>query len=114
MAYEIKGTVKHIGELQTFPSGFAKREFVISPPADKFPQLIKLEMLKEKADVLQTVQVGDEVTAKFDLQGREYNGKYFTSLICWQLTVDQGGYVESYNVPDDTVDADDDLGNAPF
>ena len=30
MSYEYTGTVKKIGEVQTFPSGFSKREIVVT------------------------------------------------------------------------------------
>lgn len=33
--YETSGKLKWIGEVQSFPSGFTKREFVVTTAADK-------------------------------------------------------------------------------
>ena len=43
MAYQLNGTIKLIYDTQTFPSGFSKREFVVTTD-DKFPQDIKLDV----------------------------------------------------------------------
>lgn len=82
--YETRGTVKVIGDLQTFASGFTKREFVVTTQ-DKFPQDLKFELVKDKCALLDSYQVGDEVAVNFDIRGNEYNGKYFVNLTCWKL-----------------------------
>lgn len=89
MAYEISGTVKVIFDAQTFASGFSKREFVITTP-DKFPQDIKLECLKDKASMLDDLKEGDQVKVHFDINGREYNGRYFVNLAAWRIEPDGG------------------------
>lgn len=90
MAYEISGTIKVIFDTQTFSSGFSKREFVITT-ADKFPQDIKLECLKEKASQLDELKEGQSVKVTFDINGREYNGRYFVNLNAWRVEKDEGG-----------------------
>lgn len=90
MAYEISGTVKVIFDTQTFPSGFSKREFVITT-ADKFPQDIKLECLKDKAAQLDNLKEGQAVKVQFDISGREYNGRYFVNLNAWRIEPAEGG-----------------------
>ena len=82
MQYEMTGTVKTVMEVVTFPSGFRKQMFVVTTP-DKFPQDVQFECLKDKTALLDNVRPGDEVAVKFDVQGREYNGKYFVSLVAW-------------------------------
>jgi len=84
MAYEIEGTIKQIGETQTFASGFAKREVVITTE-DRFPQDIALEALKEKMDLLEGFKTGEKVKASFDIRGREYQGRHFVNLTIWKL-----------------------------
>ncbi len=78
--YDITGTVKLVDDLQTFPSGFSKREFVIVTD-DKYPQEVKFEALKDKATLIDNVREGDTVAVKFAVNGREYNGKYYVSLV---------------------------------
>jgi len=82
MTYEMTGTVKTVMEPQTFASGFCKREFVLDT-GEKYNNEIKFECVKDKTALLDNVREGDELVVKFDVQGREYNGKYFVSLVAW-------------------------------
>jgi len=91
MAYDLTGKVKVIQDAQTFASGFTKREFVVTVEDGKWPQEVCLECVQDKVSLLDTVQVGQEVTATFDIRGREYNGRYFNNLQCWKITAAAGG-----------------------
>lgn len=84
--YETSGTVKVIYDTQTFASGFAKREFVITTNADKFPQDLKFEVVKDKCALLDQFREGMPVTVNFDVRGNEYNGKYYVNLAAWKVT----------------------------
>lgn len=88
--YEAKGNIKWIGETQSFPSGFSKREFVVTTQHDKYPQDLKFEVVKEKCTLLDAFDVGTAVTVSFDIRGNEYNGKYYVNLSCWKLQGDGG------------------------
>lgn len=88
--YEATGTIKLIGEVQKFPSGFSKREFVVTTAHDKFPQDLKFEVVKDKCAMLDSFQAGDAVQVNFDIRGNEYNGKYFVNLSCWKLQAANG------------------------
>lgn len=90
-AYEMVGTVKVVMDEMTFPSGFSKREFVVTSEGDRFPQDIKFECLKERASLLDNVKAGQRVNVTFDIQGREYNGKYFVNLVAWKIADAAGG-----------------------
>ena len=83
--FELEGTVKVINEIQTFASGFSKREFVIEVEDGKFPQMVKFECLKEKATLIDEYSIGDQVKVYFDIRGNEYNGRYFVNLNAWKL-----------------------------
>ncbi len=89
--YEASGTVKMIGEVQSFASGFTKREFVVTTANDKYPQDLKFEVVKDKCAMLDTYSTGDEVQVTFDIRGNEYNGKYFVNLSCFKLQGGSGG-----------------------
>jgi single-strand DNA-binding protein len=88
MAFEIKGKIKVLFERQDFPSGFYKRDFVITTN-EQYPQDIKMAALKEKVDQLNGMTEGDEIQVKFDLRGREYNGNYYVDLNAWRI--ERGG-----------------------
>ena len=83
--YEFVGTVKKVGDLQTFPSGFSKRELVVTSEGERFPQDVMFEFLKEKGDLLSSIGEADRVKVSFDIGGREYNGRYFNSLKGWKI-----------------------------
>lgn len=83
--FELEGTVKVINEVQSFASGFTKREFVVEVEDGKFPQSIKFECVKEKTAMVDDYQVGDSVKVFFDIRGNEYNGKFYVNLNAWKL-----------------------------
>jgi len=83
--YETSGKLKWIGEVQSFPSGFTKREFVVTTAADKYPQDLKFEIVKDKCAMLDPFEIGQDVEISFDIRGNEYNGKYFVNLSCWKI-----------------------------
>ena len=91
--YETTGKIKVINDTQTFPSGFSKREFVVTTAADKFPQDLKFEVVKDKCSLLDGFKVGQDVQVNFDIRGNEYNGRYYVNLACWKLQA-AGGAAE--------------------
>ena len=84
MSLELTGTIKEIYDTQTFPSGFSKREFVITTQ-EQYPQHVKFEMVKERADILQSCVAGELVKVSFNVRGNEYQGKYYVSLQGWRV-----------------------------
>lgn len=115
MAYDLTGKIKVIQDPQTFASGFTKREFVVTVEDGKYPQDICLECVQDKVSLLDTVQVGQEVTATFDIRGREYNGRYFNNLQAWRIQASAGGSaddkppVSDKDVPADFDEYEDDI-----
>jgi len=90
--YEVSGTIKVIFAEQSFPSGFTKREFVVTTAADRYPQDLKFELVKDKCNLINSFTEGQEVTVSFDIRGNEYNGKYFVNLSAWKVqSGSQGG-----------------------
>ena len=82
---EITGKIKLINDTNTFPSGFRKREFVVTTPGD-YPQDIKLEFYQDDCSKLDSFSNGDEVTVSYNLKGNEYQGKYYVNLQAWKIT----------------------------
>lgn len=108
MSYELTGTVKEIFPEQTFASGFNKREFVINDGAEKFPQDIKFECLKERVELVGKLKQGDQVKVSFDINGREWNGKYFVNLVAWKVEAESGAAPTGDELPP-PVDPDDEV-----
>jgi hypothetical protein len=89
--YEAEGKIKVIEDVQTFPSGFSKREFVVTTAHDKYPQDLKFEVVKDKCSLLDEFEVDQEVQVNFDIRGNEFNGKYYVNLSCWKIQAKGGG-----------------------
>ena len=90
--HQLSGTVKEIFEEQTFGSGFNKREFVITDEAEKYPQDIKFECVKENVELVNKLNKGDRIKVTFDIRGREWQGKYLVNLAAWKIEqIEQGG-----------------------
>jgi hypothetical protein len=89
--YEASGKIKLISDTQNFPSGFSKREFVVTTGDGKYPQDLKFEMVKDKCAILDNYKEGSDVKVNFDIRGNEYNGKYYVNLSCWKLEGGSGG-----------------------
>lgn len=84
MSLELNGKVKVLFETQTFPSGFSKREFVITTD-EQYPQDVKFEVIKDKTSMLDKYKEGDQVKVSFNVRGNEYQGKYFVNLQAWRI-----------------------------
>ena len=83
--YETTGKIKVIFDTQTFPSGFTKREFVVTVGDENYPQDIKFEIIKDKCSWLDKFEEGQDVTVHFDIRGNEFKGKYYVNLNCWKI-----------------------------
>ncbi|MHA3047196.1 DUF3127 domain-containing protein [Riemerella anatipestifer] len=123
---ELQGTIKKIGETQTFPSGFQKRELVLLTQ-EQYPQPINIEFLQEKVHALDPFSEGDAVKIGINIRGREWTSpqgevKYFNSIVGWRIEKTEGsGYqnepTQAMNAPQTTSssnenpfeDEDDDL-----
>ena len=80
------GVIRVIDETKTYGAkGFQKREFVLETAADKFPQQVKFELVKDRCSDLDKFRVNQEVTVSFDVRGNEHGGRYYVSLAAWKL-----------------------------
>ncbi len=84
MSLQLSGTIKVIFDTQTFPSGFSKREFVITT-AEQYPQDVKFEVVKDKTSLLDKYAEGQQVTVSFNVRGNCYQEKYFVNLQAWRI-----------------------------
>ena len=95
---ELQGTIKKLTELQTFPSGFQKRELILQTE-EQYPQPISIEFLQDKIGLLDTVNEGEQVKIGINIRGREWTSpqnevKYFNSIVGWRIEKISGSSVE--------------------
>lgn len=90
MSNTITGKLKLINETKTFDSGFQKREFVVTTD-EKYTQDIKIQLTKENCSLLDSFQVGQDITVDYNVLGNEYNGNYYVNLQAWRVkaTIDE-------------------------
>ena len=87
---EVTGTLKLINDTQTFgSSGFRKRELVLTTD-ETYPQMIQIEFVQDKCDLLNPFQVGQKVKISINLRGREWidpqgEAKYFNTIQGWRI-----------------------------
>ena len=86
---ELQGTVKKLGETQTFASGFQKRELVLLTE-EQYPQPIQIDFLSDKIDLLNNVSEGESVKVGINIRGKEWTNpqgevKYFNSITGWRI-----------------------------
>ena len=90
----LKGKIIMIGDTTEYgENNFKKREFAIETLDEQYPQKIGLECIQSKCDLLDDFKLGDLVTVKSNLKGREWENpdgemKYFNSLQVWKITKD--------------------------
>jgi hypothetical protein len=62
---------------------------------EQYPKKVAFDVLGEKITEF-NLQVGEEVTVSFDINAREFNGKWFNSVNAWKVVREQvpshGGY----------------------
>jgi len=87
---ELTGKIKLIENTQTFgEKGFRKREMVLTT-SEEYPQMILIEFVQDKVDVLDNYKIDDVVTISINIRGREWVNpegtcKYFNSIQAWKI-----------------------------
>ena len=93
---DIKGKLLEVFETVQVKDTFRKREFVVEYAENpQYPELVKFELIQEKCELLDGLNVGDEVQVFFNLKGRKWTDpqgqtKYFNSLQAWKLQAGSG------------------------
>lgn len=77
---------------------FQKRDFVIETPG-QYPKKICLQLFGDKVN--ECPNAGDEVKVSFDIESREWNGKWFTQLNAWK--VERQGVAQTTSTPSSTT-----------
>ncbi|WP_298767102.1 DUF3127 domain-containing protein [uncultured Polaribacter sp.] len=101
---EVIGKVKLIGDVQTFgANGFRKRELVVTTD-EQYPQMIMIEFVQDKTDLLNSYKVGQDVKVSINLRGREWinpqgEAKYFNSVQGWRIENLSQGAPQASNLP---------------
>jgi len=95
--FKFNGTIDQIGEVQEGVSNAGKAwkkiAFTAKEQKDQYPQTAAFTIFgEEKVDkFLQYRKVGDNVEVSFNIESREYNGKFYTDLQAWKVWSENAG-----------------------
>jgi hypothetical protein len=82
---EIKGVVLQLLEIKQGVGqenkGWRKQEVIIET-SDKFPKKVCIGVWN---DLIKPYKIGSEITVKFNIISKEYNGKYYTEVKAWKI-----------------------------
>lgn len=74
-----------------------KREYVLETH-DQYPRKVHFDLFGERADQY-PLSVGEEVTLYFDIESREYNNRWYTSIRGWKVEKEGAQQAISSNMP---------------
>ena len=63
-------------------NAWKKREYVLET-VETYPKKVHFDFFGERADQY-PLNVGDEIKLSFDIESREYNGRWYTSIRGWK------------------------------
>ena len=123
MSLKVKGTIKHILKAESGVSRagneWKKQEFVIET-SDQFPKNVCFTLFNDKFSLLEKVNQGDEVEVSFNVESREYNGKWFHNINAWKVEKVVAGGFDQDSPPEFRMEdippepADDNEDGLPF
>jgi single-strand DNA-binding protein len=82
--FHLEGKLLVKGETTQVSASFSKRELVLEVPG-QYTQYVKFELKQAKCAELDKYNVGDQLKVHFNIDGREWQGKYFTNLSAWRI-----------------------------
>ena len=82
--FKLTGIVQQIDEPQVISDKLTKRQIVLTV-GDKYPEPIAIEAINDRCDLLDTVSVGQEITAFVNVRGKAWKDRFFTTLALWKI-----------------------------
>jgi len=92
----------------TGKNGQWKKQEIIVETESQFPKKICISIWGDKIDERQ-LQPGNMLRIDFDIESREYNGRWYTDVKAWKIEVAGQGQQVPNNPPASTADDDDGL-----
>ena len=88
---EIKGKIiavlPEVSGVSKSGNAWKKREYVLENTEGQFPRKVAFTCFGDNADKIQ-LSVGQVVTMYFDIESREWQGRWFTDIRCWRCDVE--------------------------
>lgn len=88
MSFTVKGKLEKILDEVTGTSTrgeWKKREFVITTQDEQYAKTICFTLFNDKVSLIEGFQPGTELEIAFNLESREYQGRYFHNVNAWRI-----------------------------
>ena len=88
MALEITGKLVQVHPEQTGTGkngNWVKQNFIIETPHEQYPKKVCFVAWGDKTQILKSLNPGMQINVSFDLESREFNGKWYTDLKAWKI-----------------------------
>ena len=104
---QVKGKIQQVLKPESGVSKagneWKKQEFVIET-IDQFSRKICFTLFNDKLSLIDGISNGDEVEVSFNIESREFNGKWFHNINAWKIDKPEKS---SYNEPSPPLSLDD-------
>lgn len=122
---EIQGKLisKLTEQTGTSAKGEWKKQDAVIETLEQFPKKICITFWGERADELKKLNEGDSIKVFFDIESREYQGKWYTNLKAWKFETSASAPSSdnNSNIPDslpdefqDSTPTDNNIDDLPF
>jgi len=85
---QVKGKIQQILKPESGVSRagkeWKKQEFVIETE-EQFPRKVCFTLFNDKVSLIDGIAVGEEVEVAFNLESREFNGKWYHNINAWKI-----------------------------
>jgi len=124
MSLEITGKLIHLMPEESGTgktgNGWRKKNFVIET-SDQYPKKIAFALWGDKIDLLESLNTkeGDVLKVSFEVESREYAGKWFTDAKAWRIQKESAAESHDSSMDDgfggfEDMPPPDDDANLPF
>lgn len=101
MSLEVSGKVLQILQEQSGEGKngrWVKQDFVIETE-EQFPKKVCFSTWGDKAAEVKKLSAGDSIIVSFNVESREYNGKWYTDLRAWKIQTSGGATTGGQDAP---------------
>jgi hypothetical protein len=90
MALEIAGKLVQVQPEVTGTGkngNWVKQDFIIETVNEQFPKKVCFTVWGDKTQILKSLKPGMQLNVSFNLESREYNGKWYSDIKAWKIDV---------------------------
>ena len=114
MALEISGKVSHILPLESGEgkNGTWKKQYIVVEYMDgSYAKKVCIMLWGDKTDAARNMKPGSEIKVAFNVESREYNGRWYTDVKAWKIDILASGGAAAPSEP--AFSTPDNYSNAP-